>query len=143
MARLRRANTTEQLKKKADAVRHRAHAQISKLADQRLQQLIPWWHQKFPTRRLRILFGNSGEHISIDGRSYYRAPFPPHPEAPYGGTHAQIHRRNKLNWPMFVPPQVFEPLDQAIRDVDDITNGHRDGVPEDFVIEPIKKRGTL
>jgi hypothetical protein len=142
VARLRRQKSAEQLRKKANVIRARAHAQISKLADQCLQQLIPWWHQKFPKRQLKIIFGMGSEYICIDGRSYYPAPFPPYPRAPYDGTHAQIHRRNKLNWPMFVPPEVFFTLDQALRDVDDITTGHRDGLPEDFVIEPIKKRGT-
>ena len=129
VARLRRANTTAQLKKKADAIRARAHKQISALADQRLQQLIPWWHQKFPTRQLKIIFGNGSEYVSIDGRSYYWAPC------------AQICRRGKKNWPMPIPETVFDAIDQAIEDIDDITTGHRNGCPEDFVIEPIKKRG--
>ena len=141
VARLRRQKSVDTLKKKADEARARSHAQISKLADQCLQQLIPWWHQKFPTRQLHIIFGMGNEHISIDGRSYYPAPFPPHPAAPGGGTHAQLNRRNRLNWPEFVPPELFMPVDQALRDVIDITNGYRDGCPNDIVIEPIKKRG--
>lgn len=139
VARMRRQKSVEQLRKKADAVRARAHAQISKLADQCLQQLIPWWHQKFPTRQLKIIFGNGTEHIKIDGRSYY--PGPPDGYV-CADNSSQIYRRNKLNWPMRVPRGVFYPLDQALRDVDDITTGHRNGCPEDFVIEPIKKRGT-
>lgn len=142
MARLRHQENATTLRKKADEARARFNKRISALADQRLKLLVPWWHQKFPKRQLKIIFGNGTEHIRIDGRSYYSAPYPPHPAAPHGGTHAQIHRRNKLNWPMFVPPGVFYAIDRAIRDVDGITNGHRDGVPADFVIEPIKKRGS-
>lgn len=142
IARLRRQPSVSALKKKADAARARAHARISDLADQRLQLLVPWWHQKFPTRKLEIVFGNGSDHVSIDGRSYYPAPFPPHPSAHESGTCACINRAGKLNWSMFVPPQVFRDLDQALRDVDDITNGHRDGVPGDFVIEPVRKRGV-
>lgn len=136
--RLRRERTFEQLLAQADTVRSRAGMALSRLADQRLKLLVPWWHQKFPTRRLQIRFGNGSEFIEIDGRDYHPAP----PDAYVcADNSAQINRRNKLNWPMRVPREVFYPIDQALRDIDLITDHHRGGVPRTFVIEPIKKRG--
>lgn len=118
VARMRRAKDVEKLKTDADKARARLAVSIGKLADARLAMLGPWWREKFPRRELRIIFGNGTDHVSIDGRSYRLD---------------QINRRDKLNWPMAVT--CFDEIDEALADVDDITNGLRDGCPGDLVIE--------
>ena len=133
--RLRSNESMEHLKKRARAIRNRASAQIGKLADRRLQQLVPWWHERFPTRRLRIIFGNGAEHISIDGRTY-------HPGYEVDGElwPGEINHQNNRQWLHMRSPWTFKPIDDAFHDVVELTDGYRDGLPGDFVIEPIKTR---
>lgn len=131
--RLRRRPSVDALKKKADEIRARSHARISKIANQRLQLLVPWWHQKFPTRSLSIIFGNGGQVIRIDGRWY---------QCSFGASETFIEKRNNSSWQDPIPSSLFASIEQAINDVDAITNGHMDGVPSEFSIAPIKKRGA-
>lgn len=134
-SRIRGRQSMERLMQRAQAIRERAAAQIGKLADQRLQQLVPWWHEKFPTRRLRIIFGNGASHISIDGRTYH-----PGGEADGHLFPGEINRRDGRRWMRMRSAMTLKPIDEAFRDVVDITDGYGDGCPDDFVIEPIKTR---
>lgn len=137
VGRLRRMQSAQALLKQAEAARERYIRRNSELADKRLQLLVSWWHQKYPTRSLQILFGNGTEHIAIDGRNYY----PPY--GPKDATDGQLCRRGKRNWQRSVPAALFAPLHQAIWDIDTITDGHRNGVPADFTILPIKQRKRI
>lgn len=133
MARLRREQSAEHLKQRAKETKLRCSERIGKLAYLRLALLIPWWREKFPTRQLKIIFGNGTESIAIDERYYY----PPLWGTPDNG---QLNRRNKLNWPEDVPREILHPLHEALHDVHNITNDYRDGTPKDLIIEPVKQR---
>jgi len=118
-SRLRTQESMERLQGRAKAIRKHAATQIGRLADRRLRQLVPLWREKFPTRNLKIIFGMGSESITIDGQFY-------HPR----------HMINDDHW----EGETFSIVDDAIRDVIDLTNGYRDGCPDDFVIGPIKAR---
>lgn len=131
-SRMRREKSAEHLKKQADKTRETFHKRISFLATLRLKLLIPWWHMHFPTRQLSIIFGNGTEFVRIDGRKVdfldgcpVRVELSKDPVA---------HRAVTMREP------ALRELFQAIADVDDITNGHKEGCPDDLTIEPIKQR---
>lgn len=91
---------------------------IGHLATKRLQYLIPWWHEKYPTRKLQIVFIHGTNLVSIDGRDV------------------------DLDIPHMMA-DALRPLALAIRDVEDITYNLSRGHCADFTIEPIRPRGTL
>ena len=129
---IRRQKSAEHLKKKAEEAKTRFANRISELALLRLKLLIPWWHMKFPTRQLLVIFGN-GEHLPmIDRRHVFICPglkteIEEARDAPRGARRASVPRGT-----------LFKELEDALVDVDDITNSLRDGCPDDLLIEPIK-----
>lgn len=132
MARIRREKSALHLKTKAKEAKEKFHDKIGYFATLRMKLLIPWWHDKFPTRQLRVLFGNGEALPLIDGRHVFicsglRTEIEENRDHPRGARRANVPEGTLL-----------KELEEALRDVDDITNGFRDGCPEELVIEPIK-----
>lgn len=131
VARIRREKSVEHLKKRAEDTRANFYKRIGDLAYLRMALLIPWWHQKFPTRRLNVIFGMGASAISVDGRHVWITP----------GDRAEVDPKPGKTRSVTVPDSCFDLLEVALKDVDDITNGFRDGAPRDFTVEPIQTRG--
>lgn len=131
---IRRQKSAEHLKKQADATRERFYKRIGYLAMLRMKLLIPWWHMKFPTRTLKVLFGMGTAAVWIDERHYTQRNWGAEYGYPASIEDGPFKMRVQLD------NEVFEELDKALEDVDDITNGFSDGCPDDIIIKPIKQR---
>jgi hypothetical protein len=128
--RLRKNTSRDRLMKSAEGALRRYSASLENLARKRLELLIPWWQTKFPTRQLRIIFGNGAYSASVDGRHLYICE----------GLPTEI-RHAKYEYRRFdVPDSCFDEMISALEDVETITDDYRGATPEDFVIEPIKQR---
>lgn len=133
MARLRREKSAEHLKKRAKEVRATFYKRISELAYLRMALLIPWWREKFPTRRLDVSFDYGVVNVKIDGRGYHHG-------VSHGLFYGELRARVAFGRLVRVPVTCFDQLHHALDDVDAITHRLQNGVPRDFVIEPIRQR---
>lgn len=117
---LRRAKTASHLKVQAEKARQQLCTRISKLANLRMLLVTPWWHERYPKRRLEVRFGNGTCYASVDGKGIDLLP----------------DLNNKvLVGKVRVNASAFQPLIDAINDVETITSDYMDGSPDDFVIE--------
>lgn len=135
VARLRRQKSAAHLKKQAEEARNRLSERLTRLADLRMKLLIPWWHEVFPTRQLRVIFGNGAALAFIDGRRVCTVPGLNH-EIELPETHKYYRTRGDVR----MRDSTLEPLMGALNDVDDITDGLMDANPNDLIIEPVKQR---
>lgn len=135
---------THPLVKKAEEQTVTLVTVLSGLADQRLEEIRPWFKSTFPGRKLKIIFGNGTEFITL-GDGSRDAAFERRNEAGHSG--AQTRRTGGFTCHYVIvvdppkgqdgycePDYSLQPLAEALADIMDITNGYRDGLPNDFEI---------
>ena len=92
---------------------------------ERIELLRPWWQEAFPDRCLEIIFGNGSELVTIDGKSVDTVPNS-------DGTFCVDGEDNMTE-------EELMPLVAAVNDVIVMTNGYRQGCPDDFLV-PAKEK---
>lgn len=118
---------------KADAVRAQQADLISSLADARMEEARQWFVSKFPGIRLKIIFGNGIESITL-GNGSRRVSLASHGESALK-YHIEVEPPNNEFERYTKAYYSLQPLADALSDVIDITNGYRDGCPNDLEID--------
>lgn len=107
----------------AAKVRERFFERISNLATARARKIRAEFIERFPRRRLEILFGNGSEYVQIDERMVNE-----------DGT---IQRKGGNGWQIW---RGLEFIFDAINDIHEITDGYTQGCPDNITVES-KKHG--